>query len=210
MVAAPFRVFGYGSLIYKPPPHVAQATPGYITTHIRRFWQASEDHRGTPERPGRVVTLLTRAEFAHHGQAEGERFITKDQLDAANQEQSIRTWGIVYTILPDKVDEVREYLGIREINGYTLDNVDVFTVKDKCIKAEVFIGTTSNPQFTVQTDLNALAKHILHSQGPSGPNREYLYLLNEALSTLDEQSGDVYIEELAKRVRHLEEIEQSR
>ncbi|ORY83169.1 ChaC-like protein [Protomyces lactucae-debilis] len=203
------RVFGYGSLIYKPPPHVAHATPGYITTHIRRFWQASEDHRGTPERPGRVVTLLSRAEFAAYGKAEEERFITKKQLQD-DSDDGIKTWGMVYTIIPERIDEVRAYLGIREINGYTLDQVDVFTPEEGCIQAEVFIGTTENPQFTVQTDLDSLAQHILDSQGPSGPNREYLYLLEAALRTLALGSGDLYIEDLTKRVRHLEEVSLAR
>lgn len=47
-------VFGYGSLIFKPPPFkniISEA--GYIKNYVRRFAQDSHDHRGTPENPGR-------------------------------------------------------------------------------------------------------------------------------------------------------------
>ena len=54
-----YWLFGYGSLIFKEPPHVVERVPGYVENSVRRFWQSSIDHRGTEEQPGRVVTLLT-------------------------------------------------------------------------------------------------------------------------------------------------------
>ncbi|KAK6348453.1 hypothetical protein TWF718_006246 [Orbilia javanica] len=36
-----FWIFGYGSLIWKPPPTFARRVPCYIERgYIRRFWQA--------------------------------------------------------------------------------------------------------------------------------------------------------------------------
>lgn len=59
-------IFGYGSLIFKPPPYDLASTPGYIKGFVRRFAQESHDHRGTDEFPGRVVTLVTEEDWEQH------------------------------------------------------------------------------------------------------------------------------------------------
>jgi hypothetical protein len=53
-------------------------------------------------------------------------------------------------------------------------------------------------------DPQKLAEHILRSKGPSGQNREYLYMLEEALMGLSPESADGHISDLVARCRALE------
>lgn len=209
-----YWIFGYGSLLYKPPPHAELRVPGYIHDYVRRFWQSSNDHRGTPQAPGRVVTLITR-----------EFWQSLTPPDVHPHPASGRTWGVAYRIRPDKVDEVKDYLDLREQNGYSVHTVPFIVAADPDSKPAVhglppgtvipsiaYIGTPENEAFVgpVQTPAE-LAAHILKSRGPSGDNKEYLYKLHDALLELAPDARDQHIEDLAVIARQLEkeqELEQ--
>ncbi|KAK3396540.1 ChaC-like protein-domain-containing protein [Sordaria brevicollis] len=198
-----FWIFGYGSLIWKPPPHFDRRIPGWVEGYVRRFWQASEDHRGTPTSPGRVVTLISRPYWSsltdHHDSPPGAK-----------------VWGVAYRIKPDRVAEVKEYLDIREINGYTIHYTPFHpasTVDPALLPPEqkgpiqtlVYIGTPDNAQFTGPQDPQELAEHIYRSKGPSGLNRDYLWGLEKALDELSPESGDEHVTDLSNRVREVAE-----
>jgi len=188
---AEFWLFGYGSLIWKPPPHFDRRIPGYVTGYVRRFWQASQDHRGTPEKPGRVVTLI-------------ERSFWETLSDPHSSGPSDKVWGTAYRIEAAKVTEVKEYLDIREINGYTIHYTDFYPADGSAIiKTLVYIGTPDNDQFKGPQDPEKLAEHIYRSEGPSGLNKDYLLSLETALESLSPESGDGHVKDLANRLRKI-------
>jgi len=101
---------------------------------------------------------------------------------------------------------VREYLDIREINGYTIHYTPFHPADgDSDIKTLVYIGTPDNEQFMGPQDPQALAEHIYKSIGPSGLNKDYLLSLETALDSLSPESGDGHITELASKVRQIEQ-----
>jgi glutathione-specific gamma-glutamylcyclotransferase len=170
----------------------------------------SQDHRGTPEAPGRVVTLIERSFWK--------------TLDDAHGSTPERVWGVAYRIKPAHVAEVKDYLDIREINGYTIhyntfhpaggeggqgggggsQQQEKGSSNSAPIRTLVYIGTPDNDQFTGPQDPQALAELIYRSEGPSGLNKDYLLSLEKALDELSPESGDGHITDLSNRVRQLE------
>jgi glutathione-specific gamma-glutamylcyclotransferase len=163
------------------------AAPSQPLTDLKQ----SQDHRGTPEAPGRVATLIERSFW--------------ETLADHHESPDDRVWGTAYRIEAPKVAEVREYLDIREINGYSI-HFTTFYPSDgsPTITTLVYIGTPENDQFVGPQPPQKLAEHIHKSIGPSGPNKDYLLSLEEALEALSEESGDDHVKDLATRVRKLE------
>lgn len=125
-----------------------------------------------------------------------------------------KVWGAAYHIPAPKVAEVRAYLDLREIMGYSIQytlvhpaassRLNATEPRPKPIKCLVYIGLPCNPQFLGPQDPQELAARILKCKGPSGENIEYLYMLETALLDLSAESEDGHISDLASRCRKLE------
>ncbi len=164
-------VFGYGSLIYKADFPFIERRPAHIRHWTRRFWQGSHDHRGTADAPGRVVTLIP-------------------EYDAV-------CTGMAYLIVP----QVLSHLDIREKNGYLRVVTDMHLHDGSVAEGLVYIATEDNAAFLGPATEADIARQIAASTGPSGPNRDYLVRLAEALRELRADDAHVYAIE-----RHLQEL----
>ncbi|KAJ7080974.1 ChaC-like protein [Mycena belliarum] len=194
--APPFVVFGYGSLIFKPPPNVVAQVPGFLKGYVRRFAQKSHDHRGTPENPGRVVTLVHKEDWDLFSGS-----------DAFPNEDTV--WGVAYTIDSEYEADVRAYLDYREKDGYTMETIPIYGIVDGVEaviiqSAYCYVGRKDNPSFIGSEPLAALAERIWVSEGPSGPNKEYLYKLAEAVRQLSPDSYDSHLFALEAMVKTLD------
>src|SRR5262245_12698258 len=152
-MAAEQWIFGYGSLIWQPAFDFLERHPGFVLGWQRRFFQASPDHRGTPEAPGRVVTLVPDP----HG----------------------LTWGMVYRVATGALGDVLDDLDLREQAGYQRTWMDVH-LRDRAdapVRALAYIADAGNPNF-VEAGLPEIADIVRAARGPSGSNRDYLERLN--------------------------------
>ncbi|TAL95665.1 MAG: gamma-glutamylcyclotransferase [Rhodanobacter sp.] len=155
-------LFGYGSLIYKVDFPYIERRPACIRHWVRRFWQGSHDHRGTPQAPGRVVTLVP-------------------QPDAV-------CIGMAYLITP----AVFAQLDLREKNGYLRCTTEIDFGNGEQAEGLVYIATAENAAFLGPAPEAEIARHIAASSGPSGPNRDYLLQLATALRELDAHDPHVF------------------
>ncbi|CAB10080.1 glutathione-specific gamma-glutamylcyclotransferase Ggg1 [Schizosaccharomyces pombe] len=185
-------VFGYGSLIWHPPPHYDYSIPCFIKGYVRRFWMRSEDHRGTVNSPGLVLTLIPYEEWK---QFSDWSFTPFDE----------GCWGMAFRIPAKYATQVREYLDDREVNGYTAHSVPVYAhtgdeipVLENCL---VYVGTSKSPQFQPSDDLTQMAKIISTRRGKSGDNFVYLFELAKCLRHLSPESKDIHVFELEAEVR---------
>ncbi|CAL1679201.1 unnamed protein product [Lasius platythorax] len=207
-------VFGYGSLIWKVDFPYEKKLVGHIRGYVRRFYQKSTDHRGVPNRPGRVVTLL------------------------ASTDPNDKVWGVAYKISTENIDNVVNHLDFREKGGYkkktvlfypcdfsksvqSSSNANVpssdltqtsistaslsISLDEAPFYLTIYIGEEDNPNYAGTENIDIIASHILVSRGISGSNTEYLYKLASAMRTIAPGVQDEHLFALERAVKQLEE-----
>lgn len=170
-------LFAYGSLLFRPGFEYRRKVRAFVEGYERRFWQASIDHRGTHERPGRVVTLVANSEA--------------------------RCWGAAYELDDAQAHAYLASLDQREIAGYERREV-VCWVRERTagappqVNALTYVADATNPYFVDGEPLVETARVVRASAGPSGHNVEYVLRLAEALADLGAE--DTHVFELANLV----------
>ena len=172
-------VFGYGSLIWRPAMAYVMRRAARVTGWSRRFWQASTDHRGTVESPGRVLTLV---------------------------ESDQQVWGAAYAIARSEWPAIDAVLDVREQQGYARLTVDVELAAAEragpiveTVPGLLYIATPANAYFIGPEPLEATAEIVRRSHGPSGSNLEYVVQLDLALDAMG--ASDPEVRALTERLR---------
>lgn len=204
-------VFGYGSLIWKADFPYEKVLVGHIKGYIRRFYQKSTDHRGIPSRPGRVVTLLSSNNSTDEVWGMAYKISTKD-IESVVSHLDYREKGGY-----ERQSTLFHPCGNLEGSPNSLVNCncqDNVQRKERIVKSAeidttpfyitIYIGGEDNPNYAGVEDIETIAKHILVSHGPSGPNIEYLYNLASAMRKIAPGVQDSHLFELEAAVRKLE------
>ncbi|CAA7401572.1 unnamed protein product [Spirodela intermedia] len=204
-------VFGYGSLIWKAGFRYEERLVGFIHGYRRVFYQGrreeftllgmcfsfllislllclnggdagSTDHRGTPSFPGRTVTLEATA---------GEV-----------------CWGVAYRISEEDEKTALESLEVREKQYDMKVYLDFFTDpgsgSPSVSGVMVYVASADkylNKNYLGPASIEEMAMQIVRARGPSGPNREYLFHLEDALAEFG--CEDTHVSDLAGAVRRI-------
>ncbi|CAD6186741.1 unnamed protein product [Caenorhabditis auriculariae] len=153
---------------------------GTVRNFARRFWQKSPDHRGTPESPGRTVTLVP--------------------------EKDAVVWGIAFKVPEEHVVATKAYLDHREKAGY--ENVSVMFQPDdpniEPFNVEVYMSIDATSEHHAgPANIDEIANIVIRSHGPSGPNIEYVLRVALILREKGSHVPDEHVFALEKRVLEL-------
>ena len=180
----PLWVFGYGSIVWKVgfdfDERVICAARGYR----RRFYQGSTDHRGTPEVPGRTVTL-----------------------EPCDADVNPPCWGAAYRVPPERAEEVLEVLEVREKQYDKRIRLDLYDDNGDVVVRDavtyIATGASENLNWLGEASIEEVAETIATAVGPSGANSEYLLNLADAMRGIGVH--DPHLDELERRVREIKE-----
>lgn len=164
-------IFAYGSLLFRPGFSYLARERAVLQGFARSFSQASPDHRGTPERPGRVLTLVERV--------------------------GASTVGAVYYV-DAPAQQLLQELDYRERAGYQRVTLEV-VLGAGTLHAVTWIARPGNEHDVGQLPLVELAAHMRVSVGPSGRNDDYVFQLEAALVELG--GADPFVSELSALLR---------
>jgi cation transport protein ChaC len=163
-------IFGYGSLIWRPGFAFVERRRAIAHGWARRFWQKSTDHRGTPDAPGRVATMVP---------APGAQCV-----------------GAAFRIAAVDAPAIIAELDIREQQGYAPLELEVVLDDGTAVHALTYVASADNPYFVADEPVAAIAAIVRAAVGPSGANLEYARRLAAALIEIG--APDPHVDEILR------------
>jgi len=154
----PLWIFAYGSLLWRPGFAFEERRAAVVRGFERRLDQGSPDHRGTPDRLGRVATLM-RAPQGVCG-------------------------GAAYRIAARDAPEVLQMLDVREQGGYDRLEIAAEIGGGAAVAAITWVASPDNRYHLGEAPLDVMVAQIRAAVGPSGKNLDYALALDDALRAL--------------------------
>jgi cation transport protein ChaC len=166
-------VFGYGSLIWNPLMPFEQQHTATLQGWHRSFCLRSVAGRGSPDRPGRVLSLMP------GGAVQGVAL----QLPEAEARDEVR---MLWT---------REMTG----GGYLPQWQPVQLQDGRSVTALTFVANPEHPQHEHDACAETVARLVAVAKGAFGPNIDYVLSLDQALR--ERGLHDPYVEAIVQGVR---------
>lgn len=116
-------------------------------------------------------------------------------------------YGIAYRIKDSEVPNVLNHLDYREKGGYTRVQKLFFPQDPKVVPFEItiYIAHLNNVNFAGEADEDAIARQIVTSIGPSGPNIDYVRGLVEAMRKYFPGVNDEHLFSIEEKILQLTE-----
>lgn len=178
-----FKVFGYGSLLWKVNFNYSSRDHGHIKGFQRKFWQNNKTHRGTEGKPGRVA-IIHKAE---------DKTLS----------------GVMFTIKgASDIEDAKQKLDTREtvLGGYISIQTTFYDEYGVQSEVTVFTATPDNDLYVGQIcdhphdDVEHIATQVVGAQGRAGTNAEYVIKLADYVRTHFPNEDDEHLFLLEKKV----------
>ncbi|XBS68101.1 gamma-glutamylcyclotransferase [Acerihabitans sp. KWT182] len=172
---SPVWIFGYGSLMWNPIFEAEEVRPATLMGWHRAFCLRLIAGRGTVAQPGRMLAL----------------------------KEGGQTTGLAFRLPEERLHEELELLWKREmLTGCYVPTWSELTLDDgQKVTALVFVMDPLHPFFEADTRSQVIAPLIAFASGPLGTNAQYLFALEQELSS--HGMHDECLVELVHQVRQL-------
>ena len=168
----PVWLFAYGSLIWNPQCHFVESVPALLKGWRRSFCMRLIAGRGSPDQPGRMLSLTPGGE----------------------------TKGLALRFAEDTLEQELLMVWLREMVGgsYCPDWAELHLADDRKVQAIIFRAHPEHQLHEHDDSIDTISPLISKAKGILGTNREYVINLNKALKEHDFE--DDYVAALVKKL----------